>query len=65
QVLAGMDGQVSALGKVLPQQAIDAFMSSGELVLGDVVLPGGSVLDHAAHAAASCVPELRPATLES
>ena len=34
-----MHGQVAALGEVLAQQAVDASMSSGGLVSGDLVLP--------------------------
>ncbi len=48
EVIAGVSAEVGALGEVLPQQAVDASMSSGRLVLGDVVLPGSSVLGHGA-----------------
>ncbi|MBX7547024.1 hypothetical protein K1Y78_03115, partial [Streptomyces sp. tea 10] len=48
EVLCAEDGQVGALREVLAQQAVDASMSSGELVLGDVVLPGSSVFGHGA-----------------
>ncbi len=48
QVLAAVDREVGALGEVLPQQAVDASMSSSELMLDDLVLPGGSVSGHCA-----------------
>ena len=48
EVIGGVDAQVRAFGHVLAQQAVDASMSSSEFVLCDVVLPGGSVLDHRA-----------------
>ena len=39
-------GQVGAFGEVLAEQAVDASMSSGELVAGDVVLPGCLIGGH-------------------
>jgi len=36
EVLAGIAAEVGALREVLPEQAVDASMSSSELMLGDV-----------------------------
>jgi hypothetical protein len=44
----GVEAEVGALGQVLAEQAVDASMSSGELVAGDLVLPGGLVGGHGA-----------------
>jgi hypothetical protein len=48
EVGLGERGEAGALGEVLAQQTVDASMSSNGPVLCDVVLPGGSVLDHRA-----------------
>ena len=47
--LAGAVGpQVGALGEVFAEQAVEASMSSSQLVPGDGVLPGGLVGGHGA-----------------
>jgi hypothetical protein len=45
-VLGAVEGQVGAFREVLAEQAVDASMSSGGLVSGEVVLPGGLVGGH-------------------
>jgi hypothetical protein len=46
QVVLGVAVQRGAFGEVLPEQPVDASMSSGEFVPDDLVLPGGLVGDH-------------------
>jgi hypothetical protein len=41
-----VSAEVGALGEVLAQQSVDAFLSSGERVPGDVLLPGGVIGGH-------------------
>lgn len=46
EVLGGSSREVRAFREVLAQQAVDASMSSGVVVAGDVVLPGGLIGGH-------------------
>jgi hypothetical protein len=42
----GVQAEVAAFGEVFAEQAVDASMSNGKLVLDDFVLPGGLVGGH-------------------